>query len=404
MRTTLAAAILLAAIALGQPPATPKADPKTDPKPPPKVEDKADSKATAKEPAKDAAQSVEWPTEVGGKSLQQWIKEINSNDPSMRKSAIVAVRAFGPTSRQAIPAILNELRKQINDITVKAHAIISIGIIVPSSIDIANEQAIAKEAVDALIREGLNSQQSILRLHACTALPVFGSLARNAVPILARLSADQYSFELRQAACAALGVVAIDDQGWGDMLALKALVEAIRDPAREVRIDAMQAIIGLPPPAPGNNINQMKSLLERYLRVDHDKEVVIWTRVALMRIDPGALSETNLTVIAKLMKGQNLETRVAATKALGVLAKDAKSKIPELTAVLQSEDSAVIITACWALGRMGTFAIKALPSLDTLLKHKDEYVRTAAEAAIKEIKPKPPDPPPAAPGKAAGKQ
>src|SRR4051812_42599385 len=49
--------------------------------------------------------------EVGGKTLDQWVKEIHSVDPSKREAAMRMVLLFGDKSTKALPAILSELNK-----------------------------------------------------------------------------------------------------------------------------------------------------------------------------------------------------------------------------------------------------------------------------------------------------
>ena len=51
------------------------------------------------------------PKDIGGKSLDQWIKEIKSNlDPSVQQTAMRVVPYFGKKSDAAVPALLYRLR------------------------------------------------------------------------------------------------------------------------------------------------------------------------------------------------------------------------------------------------------------------------------------------------------
>src|SRR5581483_1138169 len=51
-------------------------------------------------------------TQVGGKSLEQWIKEIHSSDPSRREAAMRTILMFGPPqAAKAVPDLLKELKK-----------------------------------------------------------------------------------------------------------------------------------------------------------------------------------------------------------------------------------------------------------------------------------------------------
>src|SRR4051794_2004793 len=51
-------------------------------------------------------------TEISGKDLKAWIKEIEVKDPSRRALAMRMVMGFGPQKAQlAVPAIIKELEK-----------------------------------------------------------------------------------------------------------------------------------------------------------------------------------------------------------------------------------------------------------------------------------------------------
>jgi HEAT repeat protein len=317
------------------------------------------------------------PTEVGGKTLEQWIREIGHQDPSVREHAIKMVQLFGPNSRRAIPALVKEVR-QLNDLSPQANAIIALSYIAPSAPEYA------REVVGALISE-LDNPQGIIRYQAAMALGNLGIHARSAVPKLRNHVNDRQSWEIRKAMCFALGQVGRDESYAADLTALRALVDAVDDYSKEVRMEALQGLINLGPPASGD-VSQLKNLLERRLKVDKDPAAVIWVRVALMRIDEKAVNETNLTTIAKQMKNGDLDIRTQAARALGYIGLAAKSKVPELIDALQDPEPLMIAQVCWSLDRMGAEAEKALPSLETLQSHKDPNVQQVAKSAISDIK------------------
>src|SRR5262245_19311548 len=45
------------------------------------------------------------PTEVGGKTLDQWLQAIRSQDPSVRETALKAIPYFGEAARTAAPQL-----------------------------------------------------------------------------------------------------------------------------------------------------------------------------------------------------------------------------------------------------------------------------------------------------------
>src|SRR5205823_5044058 len=93
-----------------------------------------------------------------------------------------------------------------------------------------------------------------------------------------------------------------DEQGAPLVNALEALGKGVSDKdSHEVRLAALQAVISLGPPASGST-PQLRNVLERRLRDERDKGVLIWVRVAIMRLDQAAITDKNLAVIAKDMK------------------------------------------------------------------------------------------------------
>src|SRR5262249_46044998 len=150
MRTSLAI-LLVAALtvsAAGQPP-------KADPKAPPKAGAKVDPKAAAKVDAKMAPNAdpkaqagADWPSQVAGKTLDQWIREIDDLDPSHRVLAINTILQFGPNAKRAIPALIRQIRSSI-DQAPKAYAINALKQLLPLDL-----QTYGREAVDALCGTG----------------------------------------------------------------------------------------------------------------------------------------------------------------------------------------------------------------------------------------------------------
>src|SRR5437763_366059 len=76
-------------------------------------------------------------TEVAGKNLDQWIKEIGSIDPSRREQARRMVLVFGAKRAQrAVPILLKELGKHTNkrpiDVSVRVSGCTALGVILSS--------------------------------------------------------------------------------------------------------------------------------------------------------------------------------------------------------------------------------------------------------------------------------
>lgn len=327
------------------------------------------------------ASSAAIPSQIGGKSLDEWIKLIDNPDPSVREQAIRTVVLFGPSARRAIPALVRQVNNN-NDLNSLANSIIALG----QLIQVEKDPEYAKMAVNALTL-ALNNNQAIIRYQAAMALGYSGAWARPAVPKLASLIRDRSSWETRKAVCFALGWAGRDEKMVPDMAALTALVDGIDDPSKEVRMEALQGLINLGPPDAGQNTSQMKTLLERRLKADKDKSVVIWVRVAMMRLDEKQINDANLTIIAKLLKDPDIDIALQSARALFYIGRESKTKLAELVESLQSDDARMRLQVVQTIERIGPSAERAVPALQTISeKDKEEPVREAAKAAIKTIK------------------
>ncbi|HTK77437.1 MAG TPA: HEAT repeat domain-containing protein [Gemmataceae bacterium] len=365
--------------AAGQPP---KGSAKADAKMDPKAATKADAKLAPKADL-NAQPGVAYPSHVAGKTLDQWIKEINDDDPSHRAMAIDMVLQFGPNGKKAIPTLIRQV-KQSPDVAPKAHAMYALEQLVPLDV-----QTYARDAVDALCGVGgLDSTQGTLRIRACRALAAIGPAARAAVPRLVRLVEDRLSNEVRQWAAYALGRVAYDENNNPDLRALSALAGGIDDVSREVRLECLQSITNLGPPA-GGTANEFKTKLERRIKNEKDNSAKIWVRVALMRMDPTKINDANLNPIAALMKEKgDTDIRIQAARAIGFIGAPAKSKIPELVEALSDSEPLMVWQALWSLARMEKEAQKALPQIEKIAADDkaDPQVREAAKKAMQVIK------------------
>ena len=69
--------------------------------------------------------------QIGGKTLEQWIKEIPSKDPSVGEKAIRTILMFGPDrAMDAVPIIISELKNPGRNLDLKFRvmAVMSLGI------------------------------------------------------------------------------------------------------------------------------------------------------------------------------------------------------------------------------------------------------------------------------------
>lgn len=325
------------------------------------------------------------PKQVGGKTLDEWIRQIDHPDPGTREEAIRTVVMFGPSARRAIPTLVRQVSNQ-NDHSPLASAIVVLGYLMP----VEKDPVFARMVVDALTI-ALNHPQAIVKFQAATSLSYCGLWSRPALPKLAQMVEDRSSWETRQAVCAALGQAGRNEQYIPELMALIALVRAIDDPSKEVRAAALQSIITLGPPVTPNDMAALKRELEKRLKVDTDKACVIWVRVALMRIDEKLINDQNLTIIAKLLKDPDDDIAMQASRALYFIGRESKAKMDSLVAVLKHKNPRMRQQVVETLERIGPAAERTLPQIEPMFHDSDEEVRKAAKKAYTTIKGKPPE-------------
>jgi HEAT repeat protein len=321
------------------------------------------------------------PTEINGKNLQAWIKELKDTDPGVRERAAKTICNFDldVAAREASSALIDALSD--SDTAVRVNVLIAL-----ATVGVPDQQV--PKAVAALTQR-LQDQQAIVRLHAAVVLAHMDLEARSAIPDLITRSKDAAAFEIRKAAVHALGRIgAADKKNQVDMRAAKALIEVFAggfaDRSAEVRQEAVMAlgVMGVPAQAADKQAN-LTAL--RLAFSDKDKAVAIWARVSYMAIDE--VSEEHLAAICGFLKGKDFAARLEAVRALGTMGPKAKSKIADLFDQLSDKEPNMIAAAAWALGEMGNDAAKALPFLTELSQRKDlpDGVKLACKDAIERI-------------------
>src|SRR5205823_3421076 len=112
-------------------------------------------------------------TEVDGKNLTQWMKDLGSGDASTREEAIRAVVLFpGPHAGELVTSLLT--RCQDGDTSLRVRAVMALTVLEVRRDEIPR---IVKAMGDRLTIDG----QAIVRFHAALCLLRFGEDGRDAV-------------------------------------------------------------------------------------------------------------------------------------------------------------------------------------------------------------------------------
>jgi HEAT repeat protein len=326
------------------------------------------------------------PSEINGKNLQGWIKELKDPDPGIRERAAKTICGFDLdiAAREAGNALIDTLSD--SDTGVRVNALITLA-------TVGVDDKVAAKAVAALTQR-LEDQQSIVRLHAAVVLAHMDLEARVAIPNLILRSKDLSAYEIRKAAVHALGRTgAADKKNPVDMRAARALIDVFTgsspDRSAEVRQEAVMSlgVMGIPD-KPADKQAELAALEIAFN--DKDKGVAIWARVSYMALDD--VSEKHLAAICTHLKGKDFAARIEAVRALGTMGPKAKAKIADLFDQLSDKEPNMIAAAAWAMGEMGNDAAKAVPEMTKMLEQRKDLpdnTKQALKDAIDRINGKP---------------
>ncbi len=373
--------------------------------PPPPVESKKPPEP--KETASGSVKTVEWPTEIYGRSLADWVQDLNSPDPADRHLALRMIPGFGPVVRQneaAIHGILvhMDVGKE-GDPGVRAAAYETAGQVG------FEKRHDTEEAVRLLFNAadqgGYNGGPS--RLHAVQTLASFGPKAESAIPRLVGGPSQDRAYETRRSVANALGRIAFNEVEGPNKDALACLVRLVNDHSAPVRLEAAQSILLLGPPylprakgaAPLKDVkgalppldteaikkyvDAMKKRLEPAKRisakekpsptglVERDKQVEIYLRLAIMRMDMKEMTnEEHLDRVVLYIAGEETGPKLQALTAIGMMGEFGARRLDDVVKVLDDPDPLVVNTAVSTLVAMGTKAEPAIPAIQKLKDRK----------------------------------
>jgi HEAT repeat protein len=325
-------------------------------------------------------------TELGGKSLKMWLKDLTSTDPGVVENAIRTLTLFGPPARAAVPILVKKLRYSYElDVSIKVNAAMFLG-------GAGLEDDYRDEAIRRLTSL-LSDNQAIVRFHAALALGRIGPDARKVAlkPLLYRLS-DPATWEIRKASAMALATVAQrKDEPPEDLVADRLRDRLRRERCAQVRLEIAETLVVLGPPAGRTARLALTQTVERV--ADSPKEdttVRIWAQLAVMRMTK--IEQKRLAFLGKQLDDQLLGVRCQAAKALGMIGPDARSQLHQLTRALKDKEGLMVLWTIWALGQMGNKAMAAVPALERLAKEtKDKGLQQVIKETVEVIRTNKPD-------------
>jgi HEAT repeat protein len=321
----------------------------------------------------------QYPTQFAGKALSEWVPDLKNQDPSVREEAIRLIGVFGPPSSEVVATLIE--RTTDRDCSPRVRAVMALG-----RLDIKKEDL--PRVIEALGRRLHEDTQLVVRYHAAEGLARYGEYCQPVIPHLIT-GCDYWAnqelgcWEIRRPCIVALAKAGRVQEGPADVRATKALAKALKDPAYEVRLEA---ILGLGHMGRTND-REVQTLADTELLAivrGHNKILSIWATITLLRFE-----HPNVTAngIAKLLKDPDVRTRSEAAHALGSIPIKGKAFVSDLVAVLNDPDPTVVLTVIDALACIGPDAQAAVEPLTRLknTKETDELVKLAANNAIERI-------------------
>jgi hypothetical protein len=405
--SALAAGVFACLAIAQQPPANPKQPPATVPTP--------TQAPTQGAPAPNAAPS--WPKEFGGKDLKAWLADLSSPDALVRQTAVTVIPHFGPDAREPAHKPLLAALARERDPGVKINIIDLVGNI--GAKNAAEAKEIARALTVQLSNAGLGGPT---RLHAIHALTNYGPDAHEAVPAVLAVITDP-SWETRREAAIALGRLAYvpetkenkDAKKGPGTAALKSLLNLMKDECAAVRLEAVESLVMLGPPAYKEDV-EYAQIIKPYLdavtarqKVEPDKATQVWLYVLVMRYDGTQFNETTIGKIAEYLKeAEPPAARHHALTALAMLGPMAKPFVLKMAQFgLRYKEPELVFHTIMSLAALGENALPALPDLQgfkalTAKEKGSEMLSLAAGEAIDMITGKKKQMAPAAPPPAAG--
>jgi HEAT repeat protein len=314
------------------------------------------------------------PSEIEGKTFEEWKTELKHEDPSVREKAIRALVLFGHEASRVVPDLVVMVSTE-RDASPRLRAVIALTVL-----EIAEkDRPKVIEALNGRLEDiPYPEPQGIVKYHAALALTRFGDEAKAAIPGLVKAIGEPSSFDTRRVAIVALRKIARDHKNGPDARATNALLGRLAidgagkpiEPAMEVRIEAMIGLGVMGRPADKALFTKVETTLEAYKNSSNEL-LSIWAWYGLIAHEK-TTEEKGLDGICKHAASRKVMTRVHTATALGTIGPKAKSHVGCLIKMLEDRDGEVFVAACTALASIGEPGEKARKALNDLAEAKDD--------------------------------
>ncbi len=363
--------------------------------------------------------------EVGGKTLEEWKKDLIALDPSVRAAALMRIPYFKQAA-EVVPDVAAVLIKD-GDASPRVKAAIALRWI-------PHRDADRTRVIRSLGRAISHDPQSIIRYEAAATLMTLCPLhldvkeERDAIMDLVAGLNSTSTFELRDICITTLIKAGVDPKSGPDTRVTDALIRLanhMMEPTTQVRLNAIMALGAMGRPQNPEKLKSVLAILKSKANYGSSHLTIrIWSHVAIIALEE-KVNEKDLQTIANYLTHREAAIRVQAVSALGALGDKAHAYVGKVCDMLQrekdifvrvagalalgrmknkgdrvlstlihmSEDDerenvSVVLQACDALLQLDANDAASLQALDKVLEHKslEKYQKDIVQRIIKEIK------------------
>jgi HEAT repeat protein len=335
------------------------------------------------------SQSHDVPKEVGGKTLEEWRKDLTHGDSSIRAAAVMAIPQFREAAAKVVPDLLLRLRD--GDASPRAKVSHALQMMRPYV-----TPADRTRVIQALGRTIRGDDQLIVRYQAAAAYRHFCPIDHTIkaehdtiYDLVANVGLmERSTFELRDACIDGLIYAGVDPKKGPDPRVTKALIGRATYPAEpttQVRLKAIMALGALGRPQnPSDYKEVMEVLHRRYNYNSAHPTVRIWSHVAIIALEEKA-DKKDLDTLAEYLTKREADTRFQAVTALGALEDKAEAYVGTICdMVLKSggeKDPQVMAAICTSLGRMKNKGEGVKKALIQMTEYDDQEHLSVVAAA-----------------------
>ncbi len=354
----------------------------------------AHAQGKGKDKDKDKDKKHDWPTEIGGKKAEEWIKEIKQRDRAKSLQALKTVTEFGPKKAyEAVPIILGELKKHkpASGLYVDTSFLANAPTILVSILH-SQEKVDPKQVIEVVnvFKNLLKDRQVVVKYRTLVAISNLGPYMKAAAHEIAAMVRDLDTWEIRQLAATMLGSYPFDRKKETPPLEVsEALLKRLKyEPSSQVKMAILHSIDRLDL----TDLNATKKAVDQYINEilytkayeEKDLSVRINAHLVAYGIDKTRNKDRREALANYATKSKDHAVRIEALHALAKLGPEARDKIKlvyvECLDPKKVDDVNIRVAALHALTRMGGKTIA--PTVASFLKDEDVPMRVAALANL----------------------